>query len=319
MAGNSPAPGQTAAAQPIACPAMVAQPAVLAVLDPGGEVRLLPPDTRLVRADDLVVQRGEGVFETVRVAAGTPFLLADHLARLVTSGERVQVALPSTAAWERLAAEAVAGWQRAGGPADGVLKLVATKGPDGDPGAGVAFAQVFALPDDLDAVRRDGLAAVTLTLGVTATARRDAPWLLGGVKSTSYAVAMAGRRAALGAGAGEAVWVSVDGEVLEGPTSTVAAVIGDRLVSPPPEQVGVLAGTTWAQVARLAPAAGAAVDVRRLRVQELLGADEALACSAVRGVVGLVSLDGQRYGDGRPGPVTRRLADAFESAAQATG
>ena len=65
---------------------------------------------------------------------------------------------------------------------------------------------------------------MTLTLGTPAAMRPGAPWLLGGVKSTSYAGAMAALRAAQAAGAPDAIYLSGDGEVLEAPTAGVVAV-----------------------------------------------------------------------------------------------
>jgi 4-amino-4-deoxychorismate lyase len=158
------------------------------------------------------------------------------------------------------------------------------------------------------AARERGVVAVTLTLGVPAVLRADAPWLLGGVKSTSYAVNMASLRAAQDAGAQDAVWVSSDGVVLEAPTSTVAWVRDGRLVTPPAEQVGTLPGTTAAVALALSPVP---VDVRLGTVDELRAADEVLMLSSVRGVTPVVRLDGRAL---PVGPVTCALREAFEQA-----
>lgn len=105
-----------------------------------------------------------------------------------------------------------------------MLRLTCTKGPPG--GRPVGFALVAPVPSETLSARLHGVSVVTLTLGVPAGVRSSAPWLLGGVKSTSYAVNMASIRAAEAEGAQDVVWVSSDGYVLEAPTATVAWVTG---------------------------------------------------------------------------------------------
>ena len=269
---------------------------LLAVLGPDGPV-LADPDAPLLRADDPGVLRGESVFETVRVAAGRPAFLDRHLRRLQRSADRLELSLPD--GWEALSALAVGEWGRP----DGVLRLVCSRG-------GTAFALLTEVPDETVQGREQGVRAVTLSLGVPAGLRAEAPWLLGGVKSTSYAVNMAALRTAAAAGAQDAVLVSSDGEVLEAPTATCAWVRGGRLVTPPPDGVGILPGTTMEVVLELCDGLGVPHEVRRGAVEELRGADEVLLTGSIRGVAPVVELDGRVLGTGE---VTRRLRDAFEA------
>ena len=256
----------------------------------------------VLRADDLGVVRGESVFETLRVAGGRPVFLELHLERLARSAARVEIDLPD--GWAPLARLAAQAFSSSG--EQGVLRLTCSKGaPGADP---VGFGLVTPVPAESVLARERGVAAVTLTLGVPARLRADAPWLLGGVKSTSYAVNMATLRAAQDAGAQDAVWVSSDGLVLEAPTSTVAWVRDGRLVTPPAEQVGTLPGTTAAVALAHSPVP---VDVRLGTVEELRAADEVLMLSSVRGVTPVVRLDGRAL---PVGPVTAALRDAFEKA-----
>ena len=273
---------------------------VLAVLR-DGEPALADPAAPLLRADDPGVLRGESVFETVRVAAGRPAFLDRHLVRLQRSADRLELALPP--GWAELSAFAVDAWGRP----DGVLRLVCSRG-------GASFALVTPVPDETVRGREQGVAAVTLTLGVPAGLRTQAPWLLGGVKSTSYAVNMAALRAAAAAGVQEAVFVSTDGEVLEAPTATCAWVRGGRLVTPPPEGVAILPGTTMDVVLELCGELGVPHEVRRGAVEELHGADEVLLTGSIRGVAPVVELDGRPLGTGE---VTRRLRTAYEERVRA--
>jgi 4-amino-4-deoxychorismate lyase len=255
----------------------------------------LDPAAPVLRADDLGVLRGESVFETMRIGRGTPFRLEEHLSRLRRSAERVAIPLPD--GWVDLALAASAGVD------DGVLRLVCSKGA---PGASpVGFALVTAVPEDAVRGREQGVSAITLTLGVSAAQRADAPWLLGGVKATSYAVNMATLRHAQAEGADDAIWVSSDGQVLEAPTSAVGVVVGGTLVSPPPG-VGILPGTTLAAVAE-----HVAFESRQVPVAELREADEVMLLSSVRGVAPVVSLDGRVL---QVGEVTKRLRAAYEDA-----
>ena len=268
---------------------------VLAVLGPTGPA-LADVGAPLLRADDPGVLRGESVFETVRIAAGVPAFFDRHLARLARSADRLALELP--AGWEPLAALAVQAWGRP----DGVLRLVCSRG-------GTAYALVTPVPAETVRGREQGVRALTLPLGVPAALRQQAPWLLGGVKSTSYAVNMAALRQAQAGGAEDVVFVSSDGEVLEAPTSTAAWVAAGTLVTPPPDEVGVLAGTTMEVVLELCAELGVPSQVRRGTVAELLEADEVLLTSSVRGVAPVTALDGRELGTG---PVTARLRAAFE-------
>jgi 4-amino-4-deoxychorismate lyase len=248
----------------------------------------------VLRADDLGVLRGESAFETLRIAGGRPAHLDAHLQRLAASAERLDIDLP--AGFAQLAAAA------SDRVDDGVLRLVCSKGA---PGAGpVGFAVVTDVPAEIIRAREHGVSAVTLTLGLSAAQRQEAPWLLGGVKSTSYAVNMATLRAAHDQGAQDAIWLSSDGWVLEAPTATVVVALAGDLVTPP-SSVGILAGTTLTAVQALT-----SVAVRPVSAAELAGADEVMLLSSVRGVAPVVALDGRGLG---AGPIAKDLRDRFEA------
>jgi 4-amino-4-deoxychorismate lyase len=271
---------------------------VLALLGP--PPRVVDPTTPVLRADDLGVARGESAFETLRIAGGQPAFLDQHLRRLERSASRLAIDLPG--GWDELAHLATEAYDGT----DGVLRLTCSKGaPDSGP---VGFALVTPIPASSVSAREQGVSAVTLTLGVPAALRTEAPWLLGGVKSTSYAVNMASVRAAEEQGAQDAIWVSSDGEVLEAPTSSVAWVTGGELVTPPAPEVAILPGTTLAVALALLTTPYA---VRRGTVAELQAADEVMLLSSVRGVTPVTSLDGRAL---PIGPVTVALRQAFERA-----
>jgi 4-amino-4-deoxychorismate lyase len=279
----------------------VTSPVLALLTDPP---RLVDPTTPILRADDLGVARGEAVFETLRIAGGAPAFLDLHLARLQRSADRLAIPLPP--GWAELARLASGAYDAA----DGMLRLTCTKGAPG--GAPVGFALASPIPAGVAEAREQGVHVVTLSLGMSADLRAGAPWLLGGVKSTSYAVNMASQRAAEAQGAQDAIWISSDGQVLEAPTSTVAWVRDGVLVTPPADELGILPGTTAQVALDLSPVP---VQVRRGSVEELRTAQEVLLLSSVRGVAPVVRLDGR---DLPVGPVTAQLRAAFERAVQGT-
>ena len=267
---------------------------------------LVDPTSPVLRADDLGVQRGDGVFETARVGGGRVFKLGLHLERLRRGAAALHLALPSDDDWRALAAQAVA----ASGAGDALLKLVCTRGVS-NAGPPTAFALVLPIPHETVRAREEGVDVVTLPLGVAADARASAPWLLGGAKTLSYALNMAALREAESRGAHDAIWLALGGEVLEGPTSTVCWV-ADGTLRTPPTTSGILAGTTLTVVAALAAPLRYAVTPGR--VEDLLRADEVFLVSSVRGVAGVRHVDGTPIGAGGLGPHTVRLRDAFEDA-----
>ncbi len=246
---------------------------------------LVPVDEPVLLADDEALLRGRAAFETTRVYGGRPFRLEEHLARMRASAGRLGIAFPS--GFEELAAEALA----AAGEPDAVLRLYLTSGRVGAD-APVPLALVGSLPADLEARRSRGISLISL-LGV----RAEAPWLLGGVKSTSYAVNMAAEAEARARGANDAVFVRDDGVVLEGPVTNVWWRRGDTLFTPSLE-LGILAGVTRAVLLELAPASGFEVVEGAFPLSDLLAAEEAFTSSSVREVMPAVEVDEIRLARG---------------------
>ncbi len=250
---------------------------------------VVPADTPILRADDLGVLRGDGVFETLHVRAGRPWLLDEHLARMATSAARLDLALPDRDALADLAGQAVAAW-----PAgeEGALRLICTRGSE-DGGPVTVFATVSGVGEATLRARREGLSVGTASLGVTAAARGTAPWLLGGVKSVSYAMNMASQRWAAAHGYDDVLWVSTDGYALEAPTSTLVWRTGDELLTVP-TSTGVLAGTTARYLLDHAKEIGLAADERLVTPAELAAADGVWLTSSVRGIAEVHTIDGVR-------------------------
>ncbi len=249
---------------------------------------LVPADTPILRADDLGALRGDGIFETLHVRGGRPWMLDEHLRRMSGSAARLDLALPPAKALAELIDVLLAGW-----PADveGAARLVCTRGAEAGSDVTV-FATVTPIGPAVVRSRREGITVATASLGLAADARERAPWLLGGAKTISYAVNMAAQRWAQGQGVDDVLWVSADGFALEGPTSTLIWLDGTTLCTVPTETTGILAGTTARWLLERADKLGYDAEERMITPAALAEAAGAWFTSSVRGIVEIRAIDG---------------------------
>jgi 4-amino-4-deoxychorismate lyase len=270
---------------------------------------LVPPDEPVLHADDEGLIRGRAAFETTRVYGGRPFRLGAHVDRLVGSAARIGLPPVDRCVMDELAAEVVG----AAGEPDSVLRLYWTAGRErsGEP---TGLALVSALPPELDQNRERGIALVALPIGVEADLRAFAPWLLGGVKSTSYAVNMAAEAEARRRGADDAVFLARDDIVLEGPVTNVWWR-RERVLYTPALELGILAGVTRLTLAEEAAGLGYEVREGAFPLSHLASSEEAFTSSSVREVVPAVTLDDKPIGDSRPGPAAQELQAALRARA----
>ena len=267
------------------------------------------PDEPVLNADDEALLRGRAAFETTRVYDGTPFKLGEHLARLAGSAERIGLPPVDRAEVEHLARSAL----DAAGEADAVLRLYWTAGREGSDRP-TALALVSTVPAHLEELRAQGIKLVSLPLGLQADLRAFAPWLLGGVKSTSYAVNMAAEAEAKRRGADDAVFLASDEVVLEGPVTNVWWRLENVLYTPALE-LGILAGVTRATLIEQAAALRYEVLEGAFPLSHLASADEAFTSSSVREVMPVVELDGAPLGVGTPGPAAQELQTRLRACA----
>ena len=263
----------------------------VAVWRNGAAVRV-PAQEPVVTALDQGLVRGDGVFESAAVIGRDAPYLAAHLTRLARSARLLELADPGEGAWRSLLAAVVADW-----PADveGVLRLFLTRGTGGG-APPTALALLAAVPAETLRQRTDGISVLSLGLGVPADFRAAAPWLLGGAKTLSYAVNMAAQRHAGASGADDVVFTSLEGQLLEGPTSTVVWAVDGTLHTPPLE-TGILAGTTAARLFARAAEDGWPTAVTPGTVADLHAADAVWLVSGIRGAAAVHTLDGVRRTD----------------------
>lgn len=269
--------------------AMVEGALVVGVLGRG----IVNPAEPVLRADDLGLARGDGCFETARVitdADGQSRVdnLDAHLHRLARSTAILDIAVDLNAC-RNLILEVCAAWTE---PGQAAVKLMVSRGVEGN-GRPTVLATVRPASSDSLRQRTDGIRAVTLARGTASDAYADAPWLLGGVKSLSYALNMAAQREAVRLGAHDAIWVSTDGLVLEAPTSAVVWSLGGKLVTTPDGATGILASTTVAALFEGAATDGVLGTTGFLAVAELDSVDGLWLVSSIRGMAQVLSIDGR--------------------------
>ena len=251
---------------------MTTAPGCLASVD--GEVMLASEAT--IPATDEGLLRGDGAFEVVRVYAGKPFAMDEHLERLRRSAENLRLPVDleavSSDAYRLLAQAGV-------GPEHDLLRILVTRG-----GRRVMLTEPLpAVPD-----------RIRLGTVIYAPTR-----VLDGVKSLSYAANMLAGRLAKERGFDEALLVTPHGRVLEAPTSSLFWVKDGAVLTPPLDD-HILASITRRIVIEVAGARE-----RPCSLEELLAADEAFLASTTREVQPVAAIEDRAFADGA---VTARLA-----------
>jgi 4-amino-4-deoxychorismate lyase len=261
--------------------------------------RLVDPAVPALTVTELAATRGDGVFETVGLHEGHPIKAARHFERFAGSVRMLDLPPQPWAIWDAALREVAA--QLDAGP-EGWVKLVLSRGVEGGTTpTGWAYATVSA---STAAVRDEGLRVVLLDRGYPSDIAQTAPWLLQGAKTISYAINRSAYREAARRDADDVVFVSSDGYLLEGPTSTLVLRSGMTLRTTRTD-LGILAGTTQAELFEWAARNGYATLYEQLTPADLAAADAAWLVSSVRLAAPI------RAVDGTPKPVDAALTASF--------
>jgi D-alanine transaminase len=267
--------------------------------------RLLPLADVRVSPLDRAFLYGDAVYEVIPAYAGQPFLLDAHLDRLERSLREVGIRNPhGRPDWAAL----VASLLEANGGGNVAVYLQVSRGADvgrdhSFPGGHVP-PTVFGMVTPISEPHPD-------QQGIRAITRPDQRWGRCDIKSTALLANVLARQAATAAGAGEALLIR-DGQLSEGSASSVIIVEHCRLVRRPagPE---VLPGTTTDAVFAIARQCGLSCGDEPISEERLRRADEIWIAAATRGIAPVVTLDDRPVGSGRPGPVWRQVAAAFDA------
>jgi D-alanine transaminase len=247
---------------------------------------------------------GDGVYEVVPVYSRVPFRLDEHLARLERSLQAVQIRNPyGRAEWRRIIGELVA---RQPFEDQGVYFQV-TRGVAKRDHAFPknAVPTVFMMATPLVNPPRE-----LVEQGAAAVSAVDYRWQRCDIKSTSLIGNVLLRQLSAEADAVETILFR-DGKLTEASASNAFIVKGGVLAAPPKSAL-ILPGITYDVVVELAQASGLPLQLREVSEAEVRGADELWVTSSSKEVLAIVRLDGAPIGDGRPGPVFRRMYRLYQ-------
>ncbi|QDT03630.1 Branched-chain-amino-acid aminotransferase [Rubripirellula lacrimiformis] len=251
---------------------------------------------------------GDGVFEGMRIYSGKVFRLEEHLIRLFESA--AAIALPIGMTIQQLAKdtdECVA----KNGLDDGYIRLVVTRGcgPLGLDPYKCSDPQIIIIADKISLypaeMYENGLELIT-----AATIRNHPAALSSRVKSLNYLNNIMAKMEGLRAGCVEALMLNIKGEVAECTGDNIFIVKNGKL-STPPIDAGILEGITRNAVLELAKQAGIETSEHPMTRHDIFIADECFLTGSAAEVIAAVKLDGRTIGDGKPGPITTKLNEAF--------
>jgi 4-amino-4-deoxychorismate lyase len=253
------------------------------------EFSLVDPTLPRLSVLDLAATRGDGIFESISVSNGHPHAVDAHLARFVHSVRMLELPVPDVAAWKHAVLAAI---DELDTVPEAFVKTVLTRGIEGD-GRPTGWAYATASPDH-SAARAEGIRVVTLDRGYRHDVERTSPWLLAGAKTLSYAVNRAVVREAARRDADDVIFVSSDGFVLEGPTSSVVYRRGNSLLTPG-TGLGILDGTTQGAIFGWAVGRGFETGFELLTPAQLADADAIWLVSSGRQAAPVRELDAVQH------------------------
>jgi branched-chain amino acid aminotransferase len=259
---------------------------------------------------------GDGVFEGIRFYNRRVFRLEEHIRRLYDSARSILLNVPI--APEEMT-DAVLATCRANDLTDGYIRLVLTRGtgsmglsPFRCPKASIIIiaCSIQLYPEE---AYQNGLVMATV-----ATRRPTHDTLSPQVKSLNYLNNVMAKVEAIQAGAEEGLMLNERGLVAEC-TGDNLFIVRDGTINTPPITAGALDGITRKVVIELAASLGIPLREAELSRHDIYTADECFLTGTAAEVIAAVKLDQRPIGNGRPGPVTGRIIDAFRSLTRSTG
>jgi len=258
---------------------------------------------------------GDGVYEVIPVYSGIAFRLQEHLQRLSSSlaGLRIDN-LHTLAEWTDLVQTLIqenTPVQDAGSLSlnnnDQSLYIHVTRGvaPRDHAFPKNTVPTVFMMSNPLITPSQ-----VQVEHGVAAVSADDIRWDRCDIKAIALLPNVLLRQMAVDVGAAETILFR-DGILTEGAASNIFAVENGVILAPPKDK-HMLPGITYDLILELAVANGIAVDIGYFAEARIRAADELWITSSTKEVLAATSLDGKAVGDGKPGPVFRRIYALYQ-------
>ena len=250
---------------------------------------------------------GDGVYEVVPVYRRKPFRMPQHLARLSHSLCGIRLADPHPGGWDALIGDLIARQPFD----DQAVYLQITRGVAK---RDHAFPQnvaptVFMMSNPLALPSRE-----QVERGVAVVTAEDNRWLRCDLKTTSLVGNVLMRQFAADHDAIETVMFR-NGYLTEASASNVLVVRNGTVIAPPKDNL-ILPGITYDATLEIAKDANVALEVRPVRRDEALSAEEMWLSSSSKEVLAVTRVDGKPFAGGSPGPVFRRIYEAFQARKQ---
>ena len=259
---------------------------------------------------------GEGVYETLRTYNHRPFLFDRHMARLRQSADMLALNVPFSN--NEIAAELKKTMSAASLEHEAYIRILLTRGVGDltyDPRDTPKPSLVIIVKDHIDPpveTYQDGINVV-----ITKVVRNHPSTVNPKIKSNNLLNSALAMQEAIRRGAFEGIMRNYRGELAECTTANLFIVRKDVAITPPVE-AGLLPGITRAFLFEISKDTGIIVKEAILKDADLFNADEAFLTSTTRELVPIVKVDRNKIGNGSPGPITKKLLQAFRVRACAT-
>ncbi len=268
---------------------------------------LVAAEGATVSVFDTGLLHGASVFTTLRSHNGRPFRLDRHIARLLDHAGRIGLRHEAD---EAALTGAVAAVLAANGHADARIRITLTPGPVGEAGGPTTLVTAAKLVNDPNWYSKG--------IGVMVCGVRQYPGdPTVGLKTGCYLTRILARQAAAAHGDEEALWFNTAGQLAEGCFCNVFLVTGGRLTTPPlstPVLGGIVREAVFEMAAELEIPCS---DEQPLGGPELQAAGEIILTSSGSGVRPVIAVNKDPVGDGKPGPIARKLMAAYEALLEA--
>lgn len=260
-----------------------------------------------IHVEDRALQFGDGVYEVVAAWKGGLVDWDDHVVRLHRSLGELSIDIPMA---DRPLRQVVDNVMRLNRVDSALVYLQVTRG---------TATRGHAFPDNVrpnlivSARRWSGPPKGPIANGVAIATMPDLRWQRNDIKSTALLANVLVKQGANDAGAYEGWMVDAAGDITEGSSTNAWLVTSDGTLVTRAVTPEILSGVTRLATLRLADAAGLKVEQRCFSVGEAKSAPEVFLTSTSSGVLPVVTIDGATVADGKPGPTTRLLIDAYRA------
>jgi len=274
--------------------------------------RLASARDAVVSACDRGLLYGDGIFETIRVYEGKPFMLDAHIRRMADGCSITQLCPPEPDEIRQAARQVL---EANGLTGDAYLRITVTRGATGrmwydleqDRPTVIVLAKPFSPPEY----------GAGLRLTISKSFRSDERSPLSRIKHTGILWKILPRAEAKRSGFDDSLLLNTSGDISEG-TSANAFWVRDGVLYTPALECGILSGVTRSIVIEVAREHGIEVTEGCFPLDHLLRADEAFLTSSTAELMPIRSVEDTVFSSGIPGPTTQRLMELYREYVRST-